>query len=221
MPGTMLRNIKLMVGTLVGGIVVGSLMLVFGINGPLYRSTVVSLPINLQSPSEQETTFTVDRTEEYMVEIHLKSVFPDEKMDMILGDYVAGGGGAIEVSWTVKTNDSVVAQGSNKEYGYSPIMGGGHSGLAIGTVSAEKGKEYHLSVSTKNVSADWNKVAPYVEVGLHPAKLESYIVLQLFGALITTLFAVILIVVAALHFISKSRSASNMASRPTAKNASA
>ena len=201
--------------------VVGLLLLALGINGPLYRSTVVSLPVNLQSPTELETTFTVDRSEKYMVEIHLKSVFPEEKMDKILGDFVAGSGGAIDVSWSVKTNGSVIAQDSNKEYGYSPIMGSGSLGLVIGSVSAEKGNEYYLSVSTNNVSTDWNKAAPYVEVGLHPAKLESYIVLQLFGILITAVFAMLLVVVSIFHFIGKSRTASNKASKPTAKSASA
>jgi len=201
--------------------IAGLLMLAFGMYGPLYRTEVVNLPVNLQTPSDHSMAFTVDRSEEYMVEIHLKSVFPEEMMDKILGDFAAGGGGEIDVSWSVKTDGTVIAQGSNKQYGYSPIFGGGSSGLAIGTVSAEKEKEYYLSVSTNNVSADWNKATPYVEVGLHPAKLESYIVLQLFGFLITALFAAILVVVSIFHFIGKSREASNKASKPTAKSASA
>ena len=163
------------------GIVAGLLILAFGMNGPLYRTEVVNLPVNLQSPSDHVTTFTVDRSEEYMVEIHLNSIFSEEKMDNILGDYVAGGGGAINVSWEVKNNGAVIAQGSNTNYGYSPIWGGGRSGLDIGTFSAEKGQEYTLSIFTKNISNDWNLAKPYIEVGLHPNKLETYLVLQLLG----------------------------------------
>ena len=161
------------------GIATGLLILVLGINGPTYRTEVVNLPVNLQSPSEHHAKFTVDRSEEYMIEVHLKSVFPKEKMDKILGDYVKGGGGEIELSWLVKNNGAVIAQGSNTKYGYSPIWGGGHSGLTVGTISAEKGNEYSLSISTNNVSSDWNDASPYVEVELHPAKLENYLVLQL------------------------------------------
>jgi len=218
MPRMMLRKIGIINGILIVGIVVGLFILALGMIGPLYRSQVVILPVNLQSPSEHETTFTVDRSEEYMVEIHLDSVFSEEKMDTILGDFVAGGGGAIDVSWVIKDNEVVIAQGSNTKYGYSPIWGGGRSGLAIGTVSADKGKEYSLFVFTKNTSSDWNLAKPYVEVGLHPSKLESYLVLQLFGILIMSVFGVTLIIAV---FVGKRNMASNKAPQPTPKNGAA
>ena len=208
----MLKKIKIVAGILVGGIVAGFLMLALGMNGPLYRTEVVNLPVNLQSPSEHKAAFTVDRTEEYMVEIHLNSVFSEEKMDEILGDFVAGGGGAIDVSWEVKDNEAVIAQGSNTKFGYSPIWGGGRSGLAIGTVRAEKGKEYTLSVFTRNASSDWNLAKPYIEVGLHPNKLEAYLVLQLFGLIIVSLLGAALVVVV---FVGKRYMASSKATQPT------
>ena len=201
----MIRN-KIFIGLIVAGIATGLLMLLLGVNGPTYRTEVVHIPVNLQSPSEHHAKFTVDRSEEYMIEVHLKSVFSDEKMNKILGDFVKGGNGEIELSWLVKSNGSVIAQGSNAEYDYSPILG---SGLVIGTISAEKGKEYLLSVFTNNVSSDWNTATPYVEVGLHPSKLEEYIVLQIFGLLIAAIFVIILIIVLILHIISKRNTASN------------
>ena len=208
-------------GILVCGIVAGLLMLAFGMNGPLYRTEVVTLPVNLQSPSDHETTFTVDRSEEYMVEIHLNSIFSEEKMDNILGDYVAGGGGKINVSWEVINNGAIIAQGSNTSYGYSPIWGGGRSGLDIGTFSAEKGQEYTLSIFTKNISNDWNLAKPYIEVGLHPNKLESYLALQLLGLLFVSLFGVLLVIVLLLHVVGKRRTASNKAPQQTPKSGAA
>lgn len=211
----MVGKVRVIVGTLVGGIVVGLLILTLGIKGPFYRTEVVNLPVNLQSPSEHQVQFTVDRSEEYMVEIHLNLVFPENKMGKILGDFVVGGGGDIDVLWEVKVDEAVIAQGSNTKYGYSPIWGGGRSGLVIGTVSAEKGKEYNLYVFTKNTSSDWNQADPYVEVGLHPSKLEGYLALQIVGLLIASVFGVILLVVALVYVVTKRKMASNNASQPT------
>jgi len=209
MPIQMTRTMKIIIGVLVSGVVAGLFMLALGLNGPIYRAEVVNLPVNLQSPSEHQVRFTVDRAEEYMVEVHLDKVFSEEKMDRILGDFVEGGGGEIDLSWEVKLDDSVIARGSNTEYGYSPVWNDYRSGLSIGTVSAERGNEYTLSVFTKNVSSDWNQAEPYVEVGLHPAKLEGYLVLQLFGLLIVSVLGVVLVIVLLLHYVSKRKMASN------------
>ena len=207
----MVRKIRVIIGALGGGIVAGLLILTLGIKGPFYRTEVVNLPVNLQSPSEHQVQFTVDRSEEYMVEIHLNSVFSEKKMDKILGDFVAGGGGDIDVLWEVKVDEAVIAQGSNTKFGYSPIWGGGRSGLAIGTVSAEKGNEYTLYVFTKNVSSDWNQADPYIEVGLHPSKLEGYLVLQIVGLLVASVFGVVLLVVALIYVVATRKTTSNNA----------
>jgi hypothetical protein len=212
----MVRKIRVIVGFIIAGIIVGLLMLALGINGPIYRAEVVKLPVNLQTPSEHQAQFTVDRSEEYMVEIHLNTVFPEEKMDKILGDFVAGGGGNIDVSWRVNVDEAVIAQGSSAIYGYSPIWGGGRSGLAIGTFRAEKDKNYTIYIVTKNESIDWNQADPYIEVGLHPGKLESYLVLQIFGLLIASLLGVVLVVVAIVFLVAKRNMASNNnGSQPT------
>ncbi len=138
-----------------------------------------------------------------MVEIHLNTVFTKEKMDKILGNFVAGGGGNIDVSWKVTLDEAVIAQGSITQYGYSPIRGGGRSGLAIGSFSAEKGNEYTLDIVTKNKSIDWNQADPYIEVGLHPAKLEGYLVLQIFGLLIVSALGIVLMVMTLIFFVAK------------------
>lgn len=221
MPRKMGTKLSIIVGTLFSGIVAGLLMLAFGMYGPLYRTEVVNLPVNLQSPSEHKIAFTVDRSEEYMVEIHLKSIFAEGKMDNILGDFAAGGGGDIKVSWEVTRNGVVIAQGSNTEYGYSPIWGDGHSGLTIGTVTADKGHQYTLSIFTNNVSPDWNLAKPYVEVGLHPSKLEGYLVLQLLGLIVVSALGVVLVVLVLIYLVGKRRAASNKASQPTPKNGAA
>jgi len=202
---TMKRKPKVVIGILMLGTISGLLMLAFGVNGPYYRTEVVNLPVNLQSPSEHQVIFTVDRSDEYMIEIHLNNVFTKEKMDKILGHYVSGKGGNINVSWYIHNNGNVIAEGSNIKYGYSPIWGGGHSGLAIGVFSADKEKEYTLNIKTNNTSANWNQTEPYIEIGLHPSKLENYLVLQLFGMLFAVVFGVILVVVVIINFAAKQK----------------
>ncbi|MDH3562736.1 MAG: hypothetical protein OEN49_04985 [Gammaproteobacteria bacterium] len=150
-----------------------------------------------------------------MVEIHLNTVFPEEKIDKILGDFVAGGGGNIDVSWKVNLDEAVIAQGSRAEYGYSPIWGGGRSGLAIGSFRADKGKEYTLYIVTKNESSDWNRADPYIEVGLHPGKLEGYLVSQIFGLLIAAVSGVLLVVVTLIVINAKRNTESKKAPQPT------
>lgn len=145
------------------GITVGLLILLIGIYGPFYRTKVVNQPVNLQLPSVYQLKFTVDRSVNYMIEIHLSTIFPEEKMETILGEYVKGNAGEIKVLWNVSTNNILIAEGSNTEYGYSPIWGKDRSGLTIGTFNAERGKEYTLYIATKNKSLDWNMASPYIE----------------------------------------------------------
>ncbi len=54
------------------------------------------------------------------------------------------------------------------------------------------GVEYILSLYVKSVNPEWDQCEPYVEVGLHPAKLEYLLVYQIFGVILFVTFSVIL-----------------------------
>lgn len=124
-----------------------------------------------------------------MVEIHLRNILSDEQMDTILGDYVKGGaGGTVNIEWYLYEGDQLIKSGSNKEYGYSHIWGGGYSGLSIGEISAQKEKIYSLSLHVKSVNPAWDVTEPYLEVGLHPAKLEYLIGYIIYGFLLLVIF---------------------------------
>ena len=187
---------KYIIGILVVGFFAGFVTLLFGMLGPFYRTEVVNLPINLELPSNHKIVFTVDRSDDYLIEVHLKSIFSREKMDDILGDYRKSGGGSINVAWSIEANKSFLSRGSNTMFGYSPILGAGRSGLTIGTIKAEKGKDYTLTISTHNKGNDWNLAEPYIEVGLHPSKLENYGVLAIFGFLLISIFGIVFLVLA-------------------------
>lgn len=193
MQGSMNSTKKIIIGILVIGLLAGLTTLLFGMAGPFYRTDVVNLPINLETPSNHKTSFTVDRSEDYLIEVHLDTIFPEDKIDFILGDYRKSGGGAINITWSIDANNSFLTRGSSKAYGYSPIFSSGHSGLTIGAFKAEKDKNYTLSITTHNNGDNWNKSEPYIEVGLHPSKLENYLVLQMLGFLLTSLFGVALL----------------------------
>ena len=102
-------------------------------------------------------------------------------MERILGDFVAGGGGAIDVAWRVTAKDEVIAKGFNKQYGYSPVWGVGNSGLVIGTFEAQRGRPYVLHLTSRNGDSSWDRCEPVVEVGLHPAQLEYLMGYSLLG----------------------------------------
>ncbi len=209
---------KTIVVILIFGLLTGLAALLFSMAGPFYRTEVANLSLNIETPSNHKITFTVDRSEDYLIEVHLESIFSEEKMDYILGDYLKSGGGVINITWRIDTNGSLLAQGSNSSYGYSPIFGGDKSGLTIGTFKADKNKNYTLSISTHNDSSDWNLAKPYVKVGLHPSKLENYIVLQLLGILLTLIFGAILLLLLLRVIISKNKSGSDTEVSPRNQN---
>jgi len=179
---------------------------------------VAILPINLQSSSQHQINFTVNRPAEYMIEVHLKQVFSKDKRNGILGDFVAGGGGKINIKWVIDSGGNVIAQGSSGEFGYSPIFSRIHSGLTIGAFGAEKDHTYTLTVTTLNESSDWNKTEPYIEVGLHPSMLESYLALQIFGFIFIVVFGVLLLVTSIMAILSRRSTASNNSLQPAAKS---
>ena len=194
---------KIILSILLLGLLIGIFQLLFGILGPFYRTKVVHLPINIESPSTHKINFTVDRSEEYLIEVHLKSIFPEEKMDFIVGDYVKNGGGALNISWKADIDNSFLSKGSSSKFGYSPIFSKNHSGLTIGAIKANKNNNYSLTINTHNSGNNWNQAQPYIEVGLHPNKLEGYIVLQIFGILFITIFGVSLLIFALVYKIKK------------------
>jgi hypothetical protein len=168
------------------------LIYLYGAHGPFYRTEPALLPISFSIPAPQQANFRVDRTEEYLVEVHLSNVFEKERMETILGDFQQGGGGRIDISWRVLENTSIIAAGSSRKYGYSPIFSSDEWGLVIGAFRGEKGKDYVLDVTVNELNPGWDLAEPYIAVGLHPSKLEGYLVLQFLGVGLFLVFGILL-----------------------------
>lgn len=153
----------------------------YGHWGPAYATEPLQAPFSLSEGSEQQYSFRVGSTATYHVEVHLRETLPKSTMEHILGNFVAGGGGAMDVAWNITSDGSSVAEGSNRQFGYSPIWGDGFSGVTIGTVEAETGREYVLALTSRNGAPSWDRCEPVVEVGLHPSQLEYLVGYVLLG----------------------------------------
>lgn len=193
---------------LVVGLVAASMVYVYAVNGPYYRTTPVETALSFSSINTKTVKFNVDRSEEYLVELHVKELFERQEMEAIMGGLKAGGGGAIDVSWKVAGRDRLVGEGSNLQYGYSPIFGKDKWGLTIGSFFAERGKDYTLSVTVNKANPEWDKITPRVKVGLHPSKLEGYLAVQLLAVPVFIALAIALVVVLLIWLVRKSRMAS-------------
>lgn len=155
--------------------------------GPTYATAPLEAPLSLAKTGPQRFDFRVGRTETYYVEVHLRGALPDEDMEAILGDFVGGGGGALDVAWRITSDGSAVAAGSNREFGYSPIWRNRSRGIAIGTFEAERGHRYTLALTSRNGDSSWDRCEPTVVVGLHPSALEYLIGSMLVGSAVLLL----------------------------------
>ena len=152
--------------------VAGLGMLAYGLWGPYYATEPVWARFVLSTGDMQDFPFEVGRSATYSVEVHLKNALPANEMERILGDFVSGGGGAIDIVWSITANGTIVAEGSNERFGYSPIFGGEYSGLVVGTFTADRGVPYVLHLTSRHGNSSWERCEPVVEVGLHPSQLE-------------------------------------------------
>lgn len=171
------------------GLVISLALIIYGMYGPHFETEPLKSSFTFATAEPQVFEFKIGKSEKYMVEIHLENVLPEEQMEAILGDSVKRGEGAkVNIEWSLNEGDEIVASGSNKEYGYSHIWSRGYYGLAIGEISVKKGKSYSLTMYVKSVNQDWDVTEPYVEVGLHPAKLEYLIGYIIYGLLLLVIF---------------------------------
>ena len=119
---------------------VSLVLILYGINGPFYKTEPLKSSFTFAAIEPKRYKFEVIKSDKYMVEIHLKNVLSDEEMNTILGNFLKKGeGGKANVEWYLHEGDKLVAKGSNRKYGYSPILGRDYSGLAIGEISVQKG----------------------------------------------------------------------------------
>ena len=113
------------------GFVISLGLIIYGTYGPYYETAPLNSSFTFTTEAPQNFKFKVDKSDRYMIEIHLKNVLSDKQMNTILGNFVKGGtGGEINIEWYLHEGNETIANGSNKKYSYSPIFGGSYSGLS-------------------------------------------------------------------------------------------
>jgi len=167
------------------GLTAGLVSLAYGAWGPWYPTTPLKQAISFSQQGPQDHPFRVWRSHDYLVEVHFRKPSNPDELIPILGDYTRQYLGSLDIAWEVFENNTVVAHGTNLEYGYSPIFGGSHYGVVIGSFTANRGTKYVLRVFPKNHEPGWNQFQPYVAVNLHPANLEYLLAYLLIGAPVT------------------------------------
>ncbi len=183
--GLMMRRVGKYIAIAV--LVFSCALIMYGAYGPYYNTVPLESSFSFGAESPQKFEFLAEKTDTYMVEIHLRNLLPEEGMKDILGNHEKEG--KIDIEWSVQDGGEIIAHDSNKSYGYSPIWGGGFSGLSIGEVTVQRGKSYTLLLYVNNSNSSWNVTKPSIEVGLHPARLEYLISYIIYGVLLLIICA--------------------------------
>jgi hypothetical protein len=166
----MMLRIVLVISSI--GLVAAGLLVAQSVMGPTYEIAPLRCPITFDGRPIDCMPFSVGRTETYLVEVNFDNN-PQLPVEPIIGDGVQHG--ALEVTWEMSQGDVIIARGTSRDAGYSTFSGE-TLGATIGTVAARTGRTYQLRVTPRNIEPRWNELHPFVEVRLHPAKLEYRIV---------------------------------------------
>jgi len=164
-------------------------LIIYGVTGPYYNIKPLKSHFSFATKDPQIFEFEVEKSEKYMVEIHLKHNIPSDQLNSILGNGVKNEeDGQINIEWFLHEGDKILGSNSNIDYGHSSIFSRDYSGLSIGEITVQKGKYYSLYLYVKSINPDWDVTEPIIEVRLHPAKLEYLIVYFICGVFLLLIF---------------------------------
>jgi hypothetical protein len=175
----MKKTIVAAVGLLVGGV----LCVGYARYGPLYVTEPLSSSLSIHKETPQTFPFSVDRSDEYRVEVYANDTIPKNILEDMMGSY-AGGQGRLELNWQVVRAGKPVAQGSTREFGYSPIFRSGYTGIEIGKFRAERNTQYSLVVNIDRRDPSWEPYKARIKIALHPFKLEYLALFRIAGYLL-------------------------------------
>ena len=148
----------------------------------LHEWMPLNLPVTLEQGEIRTPEFTTDLDGQYMVELFVEDQPETDRMDCLLGTaYVLperckDTPEVLDLSWTLASGQSVVAQGGTSKDNWG--FWGSGSGRGIGRFTAQKGGQYTLTV---NVHKDATVLAPWkpcIRVRAHNAVYEDYHILS-------------------------------------------
>jgi len=161
--------------------VCGLVCMGYGRYGPWYVTEPLRSSLEIYADEAQAFPFSVAKSDEYYIEVYLRDEIPQETLEEIVGSYLRGGGGRLNLDWRVTSGERTVAKGSTREFGYSPIFKQGYTGLAAGKFVAEKNTQYSLLAIVAGGDPAWKPYKAEVRIELHPSKLEYLILFSVLG----------------------------------------
>ncbi len=126
------------------GLITSAVLVFLSTNWPKIELVAARFEFSLKNPGTVTRDFAVHRTDKFLIEVHLKKTQNEQLMEKIMGDFPAGGGGSLDVSWEVWQGGRVAGVGSSRVSKYSPIFEKDSWGLLAGSFDAKKELPYTI-----------------------------------------------------------------------------
>ncbi|MEE8320160.1 MAG: hypothetical protein V3R44_05675 [bacterium] len=161
------------------GLITSAVLVFLSTNWPKTELVAARFEFSLKNPGTVTRDFAVHRTDKFLIEVHLKKIQNEQLMEKIMGDFPAGGGGSLDVSWEVRQGGRVAGVGSSRASKYSPIFGKDSWGLLAGSFDAKKELPYTIRFTVNKAEPLWKGEPPFVVIAMHPSRHEGGIAISL------------------------------------------
>lgn len=145
--------------------------------GNWYRWMPLSFPVDLRGGSHQQSSsFKVNLTSNYLIEIEVDRSLPFERSNCLLGiqpvSEQCSDGPVVDIRWSVFSLGMQVANGtSDQEHDGS---WGSQISRTIGRFRGENGHEYQINIESLNDGSALKDANPRVVVRVHPFESKGY-----------------------------------------------
>jgi hypothetical protein len=163
------RGIQLAWFSLAGSVAV---LLYLGI-APRYQTAKLREPLSLETTKLQRFEFSVEQNDSYLLEVVL-GVDPESPLGRrIVGNLPEGTRGSVKIPWTLSSPHGVLQFGGEVPSEFTPSRLGA---VLVGNPRLEPGVSYVLDIELREVVQGADRLAPTIQVALHPAKAERRLV---------------------------------------------
>ncbi len=161
------------------GLITSVVLVFLSANWPKIELVAARFEFSLMNPGTVTRAFTVHRTDKFLIEVHLKKIQDEQLMKKIMGDFLTGSGGSLDVSWEVQQGRRTAGAGSSRSSKYSPIFGKDNWGLTVGNFNAIKELPYTIRFTVNKAEPLWKGEPPSVVIAMHPSRREGGIAISL------------------------------------------
>ncbi len=148
-----------------------------------YRWTPASFAVDLQSDTSNSSSFRVNLSTEYLIELAVDRSMPLEQLNCLLDvdltpkyreERCRAIPSPVDLKWQVFSSGAVVAEGTSQ----NQHSGGWGSTVSrtIGRFHGNAGQEYFVRVESLKDASVLASTNPRITVGVHPIESKSYFV---------------------------------------------